>query len=295
MNLIPREIGRRVAGLALLLCAATAPAMAQNAPKSGLALPGETHAIKGSTFKMVRIPAQRFTRGSPLTDKDRFSSEMPMEVAINQAYWVATTEVTRGLFKAFATDQKHRQSDDDCKWEFPDYVQTDDHPVVCVSWHDAQAFIKWLNQQATKPKGKFRLLTESEWELAARGNDPKAQAWSRYWGEGSACAHAKVTASHFKCSYPQESNFPNTAPVGRFTPNSFGLFDMLGNAGEWTGDCHAPFTNSSAPPVETHNCSRVIRGGDWRTTASFVRAAVREHLPPQLRTYTIGFRLARND
>ena len=115
-------------------------------------------------------------------------------------------------------------------WDTPGFTQTDRHPVTCVSWNDAKAFIEWLNK---KGKGRFRLPTEAEWEYACRAGTTTIRFWGD--GENEACKYANVAGSDeqetvqlelafFDC----EDGYSWTAPVGSFRPNPFGLYDMLG-------------------------------------------------------------------
>jgi formylglycine-generating enzyme required for sulfatase activity len=195
------------------------------------------------------------------------------------------------------------QIERDADWSHT-FNQTDRHPVVCVNWHDAKAYASWLSRQTGK---RYRLLSEAEWEYAARAGT--TTAW--YWGDKEAdqCRYGNgadlsaksqgVTAAGFvNC----DDKYPETSPVGSYLANAFGLFDMAGNVGEWVEDCYHD-TYGGAPtngdPVETcmpqfHN-ARVMRGGGWISIPAWVRSASRDVEVPSRRSDSFGLRVARTD
>jgi formylglycine-generating enzyme required for sulfatase activity len=173
----------------------------------------------------------------------------------------------------------------------------DDHPVVMVDWHAADAFAEWLSQQTG---AHLRLPTEAEWEYAARAGTETA----RYWGDApdEACVYANVydrTAEsvlgpgrpHHAC----EDSFAVSAPVGHFQPNGFGLYDMLGNVAEWTCSVYdQAYRGEDGQCAEPNSRDlRVIRGGSWFTTTQYVRSAHRNGFTPTKQSNHLGFRLAR--
>jgi formylglycine-generating enzyme required for sulfatase activity len=183
-------------------------------------------------------------------------------------------------------------------WRDPDFDQEDSHPAVCVSWQDAKAYVAWLAMKTGKP---YRLLSESEWEYAARAGTRT----SRYWGDDPdlACEYANVhdADTQARHRFPWEAHacrdgHVETAPVGKFKANAFGLHDMLGNAWEWVEDCQS--VNYIGAPADgsarvTDDCPRrVYRGGGWSGPAS-VRAATRNSNPAGYRSQLLGFRVAR--
>lgn len=271
--------------------------------------------------EMVRIPAGSFTMGSSEEERkwaisqganlESLVLEGPRrEVRIGPGLSVGRYEVTRGEYAAFAR-ATGRDDGDGCyvfesgwkteatrSWRDPGYAQTDDHPAVCVTWEDAHAYAAWLGGQTGK---HYRLLSESEWEYAARAGTTS----SRYWGDDrknrDACEFENVASvgdtwkHHFTC----KDGFKFAAPAGRYRANVFGLSDMLGNVWEWVEDCYvdsyagAP-TDGSAR--STLGCEyRVIRGGSWFVYPWRVRAANRSNLGPDNRGSDLGFRLARID
>ena len=158
-------------------------------------------------------------------------------------------------------------------------------PVVNVSWEDAQTYVAWLAKKTGKG---YRMLSEAEWEYAARAGTTSAYPWGSEPGQGRA---------NFSGSGSQWSG-KQTAPVGSFTSNDFGLYDMIGNAWEWTEDCWNESYTTDAPadrsPWLQGDCGRrVVRGGSWGNRPGDARAAFRLWVEPGLRDNNLGFRLAR--
>lgn len=158
-----------------------------------------------------------------------------------------------------------------------------DRPVINVSWDDAKAYAAWLSRMTGK---EYRLLTEAEWEYAARAGTTTVYFWGNEVGEGNAnCVGCK-----------SQWDGRQTAPVGSFKPNPFGLLEMHGNVFEWVEDCYGPYveartdgTGATAP-----NCSsRVLRGGSLIDDPRLMRAAFRLRDGPGGRSGSRGFRVAR--
>ena len=274
--------------------------------------------------ELVVIPAGRFMMGSD-TDNEKMRPEGPMHrVHIKHDFALGRTEVTLGQFKRFiaATGyqvskgcrvQERKQGpqgriewhDDATRsWQDPalSKPQADDEPVVCVGRIDALAYAAWL----TKSTGKhYRLPSESEWEYAARAG----ASGSFYWGSNpdNACAYGNFydrsahAASDFGWSYVDcDDGFAELAPVGHFQPNAFGLYDMLGNAWEWTADCYHEFYDAKVPTdgsafVGDADCnSWSVRGGGWMTRPSRQRITFRGRDPNNAHYSYFGFRIARD-
>jgi formylglycine-generating enzyme required for sulfatase activity len=190
-------------------------------------------------------------------------------------------------------------------WRNPNFSQTGAHPVVCVSWMDANAYALWLSRKTGK---NYRLLTEAEWEYAARagtasryffGDDGKL--FCKYGnGVDPTTKRAIVNiAAGMKVLSPLSCNDGNafTAPVGSFLPNGFGLYDMHGNAYQWLQDCinntyeGAPFDGSA---WLSGDCSRrITRGGAWSATLDELRVAARSGDRLEIRQSHYGFRVGR--
>ncbi len=237
--------------------------------------------------KMIVVSAGRFIMGSPETEEGRFDTEGPRRVVIIESFAVGVYEVT---FEQWDT----------CAWagscggaipEDEGWGRTD-RPVINVNWEDAQAYTAWLSAATGQ---EYRLLSEAEWEYVARAGTQTA----RYWGESEAdqCRYANGDDDDLSCS----DGYENTAPVGSFQPNEFGLHDVLGNVWEWTQDCwvgdYSEASNDgSARQSESNDCSsRALRGGSWGNSSRNLRSANRDWpLPGRERSTRFGFRVARS-
>jgi formylglycine-generating enzyme len=185
------------------------------------------------------------------------------------------------------------------EWDNPGFEQTAQHPVVCVSWDDAKAYAEWL---ATKTGKNYRLLSEAEWEYAGRG--ATTTAW--YWGEtfdplGCNCANIADATNDSGLAGPAECDdaYAYTAAIKSKQPNKFGLYDMIGDAREWTEDCWNDSYLGAPENGEVRtkgDCrQRMTRGGSWMDPAQRSRAAARNSVFSDYSAAYIGFRLARTD
>jgi formylglycine-generating enzyme required for sulfatase activity len=157
--------------------------------------------------------------------------------------------------------------------------------VINVSWNDAKQYVDWLAQITGKD---YRLLSEAEWEYAARAGTMTAYSWGNEIGKGNANCDG--------CDSQWDNG--QTAPVGSFKPNAFGLYDMHGNVFEWVEDSwHDSYEGAPTdglPWVEDADAAtRVVRGGSWYVDPRFLRAAFRFGYTTDLRSGSVGFRLAR--
>ena len=274
--------------------------------------------------RMVVVPAGEFTMGSPGSEAGRGVDEGPQRlVSIAQPFALGRGEVTVAEFRRFADESGYRtEAERDTRaqgcsgfiyadpaasgpggpqvtsWRSPGLAQADSHPVLCVSWNDARAYAQWLSRKTGK---RYRLPTEAEWEYAARAGG----ATARYWGEDpmQACRYANVAdQSRFQTwSFGQKHECTDghyfTAPAAGYSPNRFGLYDMLGNAWEWTEDCwNASYAGAPADGSAwlAGDCTqRVCRGGSWSTVPRFARSAARHKNTADYRDNLTGFRLAR--
>ena len=185
-------------------------------------------------------------------------------------------------------------------WQNPGFDQTPDHPVLNVTWNDAVAMARWLSGREA---AVYRLPTEAEWEYACRAGSKQ-----RYAGSDDPTSLLR-TANTFDAdaarnwpkwqaqALPGSDGFAFTAPVGSFAPNAFGLYDMLGNAWEWTSDWHSDTYYAESPRNDPQGPAdgrvRVRRGGSWHTWALYARCAYRNWNTPQTRYTLVGFRLVR--
>ncbi|HRE22353.1 MAG TPA: formylglycine-generating enzyme family protein, partial [Rhabdaerophilum sp.] len=237
---------------------------------------------------LVVVPKGEFRMGSPEGEKDRDADEGPVRtVTIAQPFAVGRYEVTRGQFRAFVRATGHAQSGTPCKWDSPGIEQADDHPVVCVDWNDAQAYVAWLSKVTGRT---YRLLSEAEWEYAARGVTSASAPHPRFHfgdSEGSLGTYAWFSGN----------SGSRTHPVGGKQPNGWGLYDMHGNVWEWVQDCYVDSYNGApiggAVRDGAATCTRVVRGGSWINPPRGLRATDRDGGAPDYRDTDLGFRVVR--
>ncbi|MBI3480610.1 MAG: formylglycine-generating enzyme family protein [Nitrosomonadales bacterium] len=238
---------------------------------------------------MVVIPAGSFDMGSYGSDEKDEKPER--RITIEQPYAIGKIEITRGQFAAFVS-ATHYDAGDKClmladgqweefngkNWRNPGYAQDDNHPVACVNWSDAQAYVKWLSQQTGK---HYQLPGESQWEYACRAGMP-----------GEYCGGDNVDSMTW---YEQNSGNA-THPAAAKQANAFGLYDMSGNVGEWLEDnYHGNYSGlpSDGSAWTGESATRVMRGGSWASQPRGVRAASRSASAPEYRYYDTGFRVVR--
>ncbi|MET0541793.1 MAG: formylglycine-generating enzyme family protein [Variovorax sp.] len=272
-------------------------------------------------------------RGYPQYDAARLADladEAPRhKVRITRAFYLGQQEVTVGQFRRFldlsgyvpesiadgtggygynpAYDPAKSASGDNFEgrevrysWRNPGFAQTDDHPVVNVTWNDAVAMARWLGE---REHAVYRLPSEAEWEYACRagtttryssGDEPASLL-------GAAASFDQDTAARWPqwraYALPGSDGHVFTAPVGSFAPNAFGLHDMQGNVWEWTADLYGETYYAQSPlqdptgPVE--GSVRVRRGGSWHTWALYARCAYRNWNTEQTRYTLVGMRMLR--
>ncbi len=271
-------------------------------------LAAEARAATATPFKdcaecpeMIVVPAGKFMMGSPQTEGRLYANEGPQrQVTIKRPFAVGMYAVTFDQWYACIADLG-------CNSYWPDDKEwgRGKRPVINVSWDDAHRYIRWLNEKATGAKrpvatsdtppppmapgqqGPYRLLTEAEWEYAARAGTTTAY----YWGEVRGIGNANCDG----CG--SEWDNKQTAPVGSFAPNPFGLYDMAGNVLQWVEDCY--HDNYLKAPVDSTawisgDClARVSRGGSWYNSSYYLRAANRYSNAPYFRGANVGFRVAK--
>lgn len=236
--------------------------------------------------EMVVVPAGNFRMGSPETEVARDSDEGPLlRVDISRPFALGRTEVTQGQWRAVMgrNPARFKACGDEC-------------PVENVSWTDAQRFVQRLSEETGHT---YRLPSEAEWEYAARAGSVTPWPWGV--DAADACIHANVADRDLgrqdRRLHVHEcvDGFTTTASAGRFRPNAFGLFDMVGNVAEWVEDCWSP--SLAGVPVDgsarTGACDRrAVRGGSWLTGPAASRVAFRAHESPTVLSRTIGLRVA---
>ena len=259
----------------------------------------------GKTFRecdkncpeMVVLPRGSFWMGSP--DGEGYSSEHPRhQVRIDYPLAVAKYTVTWDEYELCVSMRG-------CDKPFGDAgFGRGKKPVINVSWEEAQKYVAWLSRMTGKP---YRLLSEAEWEYAARGITTVDAPHPKYfWGDDDKdiCAHANLADQSFrKAGYPGDiadcdDKFPTTAPVGQFPANAFGLHDMAGNVWQWVEDSfHDNYADN--PPTDGSvwkggdQTRRVLRGGSWYYDPQNLRAARRGRNYSEFRVNVVGFRVAR--
>ncbi|SFL16036.1 Formylglycine-generating enzyme, required for sulfatase activity, contains SUMF1/FGE domain [Falsiroseomonas stagni DSM 19981] len=225
---------------------------------------------------MVVLPAGRFTMGSPSSETGRDSDEGPQrEVSVSRSLAVGKFEVTFAEWDACVSAGGCSNRPNDAGWG------RGRQPVMNISWEDAQGYVRWLSSRTGRV---YRLLTEAEWEYAARAGTTTPYSFGFSIG-------------------PSQANYSvggpgRTQAVGSYPANAWGLHDMHGNVWEWVQDCYvgsydgAPTEASQA--VERGGCSgRVLRGGSWNDAPQGLRSADRVGLTPGFRISNFGFRVAR--
>jgi len=234
--------------------------------------------------EMIVIPAGSFTMGSPESETGRLAREGPQhEVTIAKPFAVSKFEVTWDEWDACVKygDCPHIS---DSAWG------RGTRPVINVTWEQVKQYVVWFSKMTGQP---YRLLTEAEWEYAARAGTNTAYPWGNEIGNGNA------NCSGCGSQWADDEENPKTAPVGSFPPNAFGLHDMSGNVWEWVEDCYQ--SNYNEAPTDgsaliIRDCiNHVVRGGSWivwRFPQSARSASRDNYAKDQLRAY-VGFRVAR--
>jgi formylglycine-generating enzyme required for sulfatase activity len=258
---------------------------------------------------MVVVPAGSFAMGSPESEPERESwqkgTESPQhEVRIPREFAVGRHAVTRGQFAAFIKATGHKaegahvwkgdkwEHDAKASWRNPGFAQDDSHPVVCVNWNDAKAYVAWLAQVTGKP---YRLLSEAEWEYCCRAGTT-SPFW---WGSSITPAQANYDGNYVYAGGGSKGEWrKGTVPVGSFAANPWGLFQVHGNVWEWCEDVwHDTYDGGpydEAPRLGGADASRrVVRGGAWDFNPRNLRSAYRYRYTTVDRSGNRGFRLAR--
>jgi len=248
-------------------------------------------------MEFVIIPAGSFMMGM----EEGGDYVKPVHRVNLESFKMMTTEVTVGQFRKFVNATGYETEAEqgfgayiwsgsdwemmpDANWRNPYFNQSDNHPVVCLSWNDCQEYIDWLNQ--SDPGKGYRLPSEAEWEYACRAGTTTAY----YSGDR--------VEDLFNAGWYDDNSEGGTHPVAEKTPNAWGLYDMHGNAFEWCQDWYhdnyegAP--SDGSPWLMPEGDRRVQRGGSWIDIPLFCQSALRLGVAPNERSYYFGFRLAAN-
>ena len=280
--------------------------------------------------EMITLPAGSFLMGTaeedrlidPRTGKPATNDGPQHKVTFAEPFAIGKYEVSIAEFAEFVAATGYETVDrcmefskpggfairKDISWEHTAFLQWPNQPVVCVTFYDAEAYAAWLTDVTGKT---YRLPTEAEWEYAARAGS----GFAYFWGEAAAdaCAYANVRGPGAdtisprqveadKLGFPCDDGYRQSSPVGSFTPNDFGLYDMQGNAWEWVADCNhkdyvgAP-TDGSAWLEEDPKACRfgIIRGGSFLNLVERSSVTVRAGRPRTGGATNMGFRVVRDE
>ena len=318
--------------LIILSTLVTTNSIAQRNNASSSFKPGQTFHDCKDCPEMVVIPAGSFMMGSPENEVGHYPEEGPQRKVNIKQFAAGKFDITKEQWAAFVKET-NKPATGGCSWAFlpgdtgkpwePNpsaswnhlgFMQDSSHPVVCITWYDAQDYVSWLSK---KTGFTYRLLSEAEWEYAARAGTTTAY----YWGD---------TASHEYANYGVDTTYGiglakgrdkwmSTSPVGSFPPNAFGLYEMVGNVMQYLEDCFAgsygglsidgtaykqdinlKMTGELSSMNGTSSCSyRMVRGGDFGDPPGMLRSAYRNWAPgpgATLKNYSssgLGFRIAR--
>jgi formylglycine-generating enzyme required for sulfatase activity len=256
----------------------------------------------GSAPELVLIPTGRFQMGSPEHERKKamdagsqkawVDRETPQHwVGIEQPIAMGRYPVTVGQWRQFVRATGW-EPQGEINWAAPGFAQSDEHPVVGVSWHDAQRYVQWLSEQTGQ---RYRLPSEAEWEYACRAGTKTAFSFGDEINTGLANYDGNYTYN----GSPKGDYREGTSRVGSFAPNPWGLFDMHGNVWEWVQDVvhdnyeGAPLTG--APWIEGGDqARRILRGGSWLYNPRYLRSAIRNGFSAVLSNDIVGFRVARD-
>ena len=225
---------------------------------------------------MIQVPDGSFAMGGATGIVS--ADESPRHEVQISSFMVSVNEITFAEYDRFAKSTG-RKLPGSSGWD------RKTHPVSNVSWDNALAYVRWLSKQTGM---RYRLLSEAEWEYAARGGTTASYWWGLSAGAGN--AHCFDCKSDFSTSKP--------AKVGTYQPNSFGLFDTAGNMFEWVHDCyHRSYKDAPTDGSvwEGGDCKvRIVRGGAYRSPASSMRVENRDKFPSGRGQYNVGIRVARD-
>ncbi len=242
--------------------------------------------------EMVVVPQGSFAMGSPAKKREALNSELGEFFANEGPRKVVTIAkpFAVGVFEVTWAQWGECVAEGACNGAAPEATGGDNgwgkgkHPVIEVSWHHAKTYTAWLSE---KTGYKYRLLTEAEWEYAARA---KSQT-NFSWGEKVDRAKANCNGCGSKWDNHQ------TAEVGEFPPNDFGIYDMHGNVAEWVEDCwedsYESLPSDGSARTKDKCLLRVVRGGAWNLRPMYLRSAARDCYHPGDQLNTVGFRVAR--
>ena len=269
--------------------------------------------------EMVVVPSGGFTMGSSAQEQALANAagvstqvtarEKPQHYVTVPSFAAGRFAVTVGEYSTFTRASGYRteaEQGDGCdmwtgnqwkrdaayNWRNVGFTQGDNHPVVCISWNDAQAYIQWLSRISGK---SYRLFSEAEREYAARGGRQTAF----WWGDSITTSQANYNGNYSYNDSPKGQFAQATVPVNSFSANPYGLYNVHGNVWEWTQDCwHDNYVGAPTDGAAwTSGCTgnfRVLRGGSWVSMPAGLRSAKLDRGSPNGRGTSDGFRVARD-
>ena len=244
--------------------------------------------------QLVEIPGGPFYMGSTVAqlkemqelglNRDVASWESPMVTVELSTYLISKYPITNIEYKAFIRDTDYKEP---VGWEDGEPTEANDHPIVRVSWHDAENFCKWLSE---KTERRFSLPTEAQWEKASRGSEHRLYPWGEKWN------NAVLNSL--------ETGLLKTTPVGFFSPRGdspYGIADMAGNVWEWCQDtfneeAYYQFKGDDVkdPVILEGSGYKVMRGGAFNNGKYSARCSIRGRYNPESKGNAIGFRVVMN-
>lgn len=268
---------------------------------------GSTQVSTKDGMTMVYVLAGDFLMGSPEGEGD--DREHPQRTVYLDAYWIDQTEVTNAMFAVFVNNSNYLTDAENAgysyayngsewleiqgaDWQHPQgptssLYSLEDHPVVNVSWNDAQAYCEWAERS---------LPTEAEWEKAARGTEGQEYPWGDTSPKGNLVNFADINTTYSWSDKILNDGYKDTAPVGSYPDGKspYGALDMAGNVYEWVIDWDGVYPSGSAtnPQGPSTGEYRVLRGGSWDSSAKNIRAANRVAGYPSVANDNSGFRCA---
>ena len=276
----------------------------------------------GATFtectdcpEMVVVPGGTFIMGADEGEEGRYEGR-PHEVTIERRFAIGVDPVTVAQFRVFVEDSGYEAASDcivpmegtykavpGANWQDPQLGRKpkDEEPAVCLDFKDVSAYAEWVAHRTGKP---YRLLSEAEWEYVAKagstarfpwGDDPEKACDYGNFMDASAPAEANVEGAVAACN----DGYPTLAPVGRLTPNAFGVREMVGNVWTWVQDCYVmPYPDDTpldGSAYEASSCDRrSVRGASWATNVTRARPTFRGRDPIDRTSSLFGLRLARD-
>lgn len=241
----------------------------------------------GSGMKFMPVPGGCFRMGDTFGDGQ--GDEKPIHEVCLEPFYMGQYEVTNAQYRKFKPDHSSGSYEGNS-------LDGDSQPVSNVSWYEAVEYARWLSKKSGR---FFRLPTEAEWEYAARGGTTGRNFWDD--DPDGPCLSANGADLSAKSQWPAWTTtncndfFKVSAPAGRFKANAFGLYDMMGNAWEWTNDWYDAEYYFNSPKLNPHGPDagslRIPRGGGWGNASECVRVSDRNGFDPDFRILFLGFRL----